>query len=225
MKKVALPIVAALGLIVAAAPAHAQFGGMLRGMMGGSNSPSANAGASPDAYLQEARETTQIVMVSVAVLAEASREKMEMNTLSARIDEINGCQNVGQLNAVQDSFNSDMQAIKTNEQSAEVLRTAYVHGDARRKELLGSASFNLMWAGLRTALLVSQSGDLISTLRQDPVSAMMKAPQLIDAARLLGRQAQSVPTIYSYARIIMREAGAEEPREAQASGARSIVLA
>lgn len=182
------------------------------------------AGSSPDAYLAETIETTQILMVATAILAQASRNDMEMSGLEARIAEINSVQRVGELNTMQASFTSDYEALKTNEQSSEALRTAYQNGDERQRQLLGAAAFNLLWASFRVANLVAQTDDLIATVRAQPMLMLTQGRSLLDAGMLMGRNAPKLVEIIGHARIIMREEGSEEPREADGRGARVIEL-
>ena len=223
MKRIQLAVIAAACSIAATTPAHAQFGNMLSRLTTPSGPRPASVALTPDAFAAETAETTRIVMVSVAILAEASKTDMEMNGLKARIDQINGCQNLGELNVMRASFNSDLEALETNEQSEEALRAAYAAGDRHRKELLGAAAYNLLWAGLRNVALLSKGGDLANAVRSNPM-LVLQAGSVLQTVQMLHQQAGAVPAIYSHARIIMREEGAEEPRDAESSQARLIEL-
>lgn len=206
---------------VAIAPA-AVTGQGLSNMIPGLGGNSA-ASVDPDAFLQEATETTKLVMIAAAVLRAASEQTTEMSSISARISAIQGAESIGELDAMQADFRNDVSAVGTTAEDMRRLEQAYAAADANRRALMSAAAYNFVLGMARNARLAQQAPELGRSMRSNPM-LLMKVGSVLGAGRLLTEQVRVSGAMLTYARAILRQGGVEEPQDRATSEPMPVVL-
>jgi hypothetical protein len=214
-------VIAVAGLVAIPEPVAAQFGG-LRGAIPGA-SPSRAASVDPDAFLAETIETTHLMMVAAVVLAKAGQTGTTRASLQAEITDIQSKRNIGELNTLQASFRTNVEAASRNFEDAAANQASYDAMTAEQQQLMLSAGFNFVLAMVRNVRLAQQVPQLVQSMQSNPM-LLTKLGSIRSAGGLLAQQAQLATGMLVPLRSLMARGGVEVPTDAQTTTARVISL-
>ncbi|HRO32690.1 MAG TPA: hypothetical protein PLQ03_04680 [Brevundimonas sp.] len=217
-------IAGAVALSLVASSAQAQLGqlGQLRGLVPGVGGGNA-ASYSPDAFLAETAQTTQMMMIAAVALRAASDERENREQYRARITQLNGSTNVGELNAHKAAFQEDLQALSANAAEAEVWQTRFDGASSDQRSLMLNAAFNFSLAMVRNVRLAQQAPTLVNNIARNPMM-LTKLGQLRAAAELIMIQTNAARSMWTPMRAIMAKGGVAEPQDSSSTQPRAVEI-
>lgn len=221
LKAYAPAVVALLAATHLASPAAAQFGG-LRNLVPGASTSGA-AATDPDAFLAETIETTKMMMVAAALLAQASSHDGDRDALRAEIAAIQGSSSIDELNTHTDSFRENAKILEANASDAATLQAQYDAASKDQQEMMLNAAFNFSLAMMRNAQLGQQAPQLMGSLRSNPMM-LTKLGSIRAAGSLVGQQIQATRSMAGPMRTLLSRGGVEMPADASTAEARVIPL-
>lgn len=208
------------GLIAvsAASPATAQFG--LKNLIpGGQSVP--GAAVDPNRFLADTLETTKLIMVAAALLAQASRDKDQLAAQASYIKSVNDAQDCKELESHKAKFEEDVAAISANEQSTSAIQAAYAQGSAEQKKLIAAALFNLMLGIWRNIRLSQEASQLTANIKANPM-LLMKVPKLVAAANLVVIEVRATGPIVGSLQKVMSTIKVQAPEQAETTKAQQV---
>lgn len=212
-------IVALIAATHLASPAAAQLGG-LRNLVPGANTSTA-ASVDPDAFLAETVETTKMMMIAAALLADASNHDTNRDSIRAKITAIQGVSSIDELNTHTDAFREDAKAAEATAGDAAALQAAYDAASKDQQELMMTAAYNFSLAMARNVRLGQQGSQLIGNLRTNPMM-LTKLGSIRSAGSLIGLQAQAARSMGGPLRTLLSRGGVEAPADASTAQARTV---
>ena len=219
MKAYAPALVALLAATQFASPAAAQLGG-LRNLVPGANTSSA-AAADPDAFLAETIETTKMMMVAAALLAQAASNDGNRDALRAEIAAIEGSSSIDELNTHTDKFRENAKVIEGNAGEAATLQAKYDVASKEQQEMMLNAAFNFSLAMMRNVQLGQQATQLTGSLRSNP-AMLTKLGSIRAAGSLVGQQMQATRSMAGPMRTLLSRGGVEMPADVSTAQARVV---
>lgn len=219
LKAYAPAVIALLAATHFASPAAAQLGG-LRNLVPGA-STSGTAAADPDAFLAETIETTKMMMVATALLAQARSHHGDRDALRAEIAAIQGSSSIGELNTHTDKFRENAKILEANAGGAATLQAQYDAASKEQQEMMLNAAFNFSLAMMRNVQLGQQATQLTGSLQRNP-AMLTKLGSIRAAGSLVGQQVQATRSMAGTMRTLLSRGGVEMPADASTAEARVV---
>lgn len=208
MKKRVLTIVVASALGVLATPASAQFGKLIGGIGGGSNSPAASA--DPQAFIKSALAAEKLMNNSVALLAASLSSKEKAAEFEAQRKAANTITDAAEKHAKLTELRKS-EAAAVNEAVNNANTEANIKKmDGQQRETMAAASFNFMLALLQDKALLEQGQGLVSSLSSNPMN-ISKLGGIKDAISSLTNQVSAVSSIASKMPAVISAVGVKAP--------------
>lgn len=241
--------VACVAVLLAPGAASAQFASSLKGLI--PNSPKSNTTApanstpaapnslgsllgahkaapasavDPDRFLADTVETTKFIMVAAAVLADAASASPDQAALAARIKSINEVKDVKELDAHRGEFQQDADALAQNKELTAQIQANLDHADAQQRQRVASAAFNFALGVFRNAKLAQEAPQVVNSIRANP-RLMMKAPEIMLAAKLVAVEVRDSAGMVGSLHTIMTASKIAEPEQAETTKPKPIDIA
>lgn len=186
-----LKVCTAIAVVLVAAPANAQLGGLkpkLPGIGGGGGSAATVSAADVDAYIGRAQKNTELLWLAYTLVKQAQKGKVDIAGLSAKRKELLAIPDPKERGTkMLDLLKAEDDSSKLTDQGAADLEKSIAGQSPAVRAQIGAALINLAIAIPRAVELVKDAPELIKGLGTSP-SALGNVGKLKSAAGLLGAQ-------------------------------------
>lgn len=205
-----------------AAPAQAQFGGMLgkaksaAGLGSSDTQARAMSGDEADAFLTASLRSTKNVMIATALLAEAVQNRGPLTARKAQIEALNSISNFKELSAHKSTLSADIAALNARQDLSADINARYQAGTAEEKKLLGVAVVNFAIGIARNVDLVGKAPQVLDAVKRNP-QLLTRVGQFKLAAELVGLQGKGLAGVATSVPKLIAATKVRAPKDAKTS--------
>lgn len=216
MKTFAL-VLCTMAALTMPASANAQLGGMLKKSvgLGGGGAAEAPAG-DPAQFLDNAFKATVNVMIAADVLAKAVQNKGSAVGSKDYVTGLMKAQNFKEAGAFTSQFQSNLDALGKNANVGQDLIAAHGAANAKQKQMIGTALFNIALATFRNVQMAQQAPGFVRNVTSDP-RMMSRLGEFKAAASLLGMQAKGLGLIAPALPKVLAATKVKPPEQSEAT--------